>query len=231
MKFHVISLFPDSIGSYRDSSLIARSEKKGVISIQVTNPRDFSFNKHNKVDDKPYGGGPGMIMQALPVLRAVEHSLAQPFLKKIITIIKDAFSLNRKKTHCVVFSPSGKKFTNDIALDWAQRFDNIVLICGRYEGIDDRVREILQAEEISIGDYVLTGGELPALVVMDAVSRQLPGMLGNQNSREEARVASPRVYTRPESFEWKGVSYSVPHVLIQGNHKEIELWRSNQKKK
>jgi tRNA (guanine37-N1)-methyltransferase len=188
--------------------MIARAQKAGKLSISCINPREYSEEKHKQVDDKSYGGGPGMVIQAEPVLRAVDANVKKG-----------------KKVKYVVFSPSGKKFTQSIAHQWAKAYNDIVLICGRYEGVDDRVRQALDAEEISIGDYVLTGGELPALVVLDAIARHIPGFLGKEESQEEKRVASPRVFTRPEVFSWKRKKYAVPRVLVEGNHKKIEEWR------
>ncbi len=208
MRFHVVTLFPESLDSYIQSSMIARAQKAEKISINVINPRDYSAEKHKHVDDKPYGGGPGMVIQAEPVLKAIDNQVKKG-----------------KKVKYVVFSPSGRKFTQDDARVWAKQYKDIVLICGRYEGVDDRVRQALDAEEISIGDYVLTGGELPALVVLDAVSRHIPGVLGKNESREEERIASSRMFTRPETITWKRKKYSVPDVLVEGNHKKIDEWR------
>jgi tRNA (guanine37-N1)-methyltransferase len=190
------------------------------------NIREYSKDKHGKVDDRPYGGGPGMVMTPEPLLRAVKS------LK-----FKVVRGKTKTKTKYIMLSPSGKMFTNTIAKKMAKQYSDIVFICGRYEGVDDRVRKILKADEYSIGDYVLTGGELPALVMTDAIVRQIKGVLGDEASLEEARVASPRVYTRPDILLWpkakkgeKQKKHKVPEVLIGGNHKKIEEWRASQQK-
>lgn len=221
MKFHVITLFPDSLDSYLKTSIIGRAIKAKKIAVKTYNPYDFGIGKWKKTDDRPYGGGPGQVIFALPILKAVEQ-------------IK---SKNKKsKFKIVILSPAGKKFTNEVARKWAKEGKDLILISGRYEGIDARVKKILKAdvsakalasvEEISIGDYVLTGGELPAMVVIDAVSRQIPGVLGKQESIEENRVSSSEVYTRPEALIWKNKKYRVPKILLSGKHAEIEKWKA-----
>ena len=222
MNFHVITLFPEVCKTYTDSSILGRAQKthkgKGSkvrgkkISVAYYNPRDFSKNKHKKVDDRPYGGGPGMVMAAEPVLKAWEKAVGR---KKDVEKIKT-----------LIMSPRGKEFTNKLAKDYVKKYDHLVLISGRYEGIDARVKKILKAEEVSVGDYVLTGGELPALTIIDSVSRQVPGVLGEFESLEDQRVTSGETYTRPEVFEYKKKKYKVPLVLIEGNHKKIEQYRS-----
>jgi len=196
--------------SYLNESILARAIKNKKIVFKFYNPRDFTKDKHRKVDDKPYGGGPGMVMQAEPILLAVKKALS-----------------NKKKAKVIIFSPSGKKFTNQYASDLSKKYKDIILITGRYEGIDARVKKILKAEDVSIGDYVLTGGELPAMVLADAVSRQIDGVLGSNESIEEKRVAGKEVYTRPEVFIYKGKKYRVPKVLLSGHHKNIEKYRGN----
>ena len=200
------------INSYLGEAMLKRAKDKRLADYAVINIRDHSKDRHAKTDDRPYGGGPGMVMTPEPILRA---------FSKLKT---------KKKVKVIQLSPSGKMFTNTIAKKFAKSYSDIVFICGRYEGVDDRVRKILKAEEYSIGDYVLTGGELPALVMADAIVRQIPGVLGDKESLEEARVASPRVYTRPETLVFKGKKYKVPKVLTEGHHKKIEEWRSKQKK-
>ncbi len=225
MIFHIITLFPDAFASYLNESIIARAIREKKIFVKFYNPRDFISkskrggrdNNYARVDDKPYGGGPGMVMEAEPILKAVLKAKG-----------------NKKKVKIVLFSPSGEKFTTDKAAEWAnqsaaKKSNDLILICGRYEGIDARVSKILKAEEVSIGDYVLTGGELPAMVVLDSVSRQIPGVLGNFNSREESRVSSSEVYTRPEILVHKGKKYRVPKVLLSGHHGKIEEWKMKQK--
>lgn len=223
MNFHVITLFPESFDSYIGESIIGRAIKGKKIKINFLNPRMFVTGKYKKVwpdgnvqrivDGKPFGGGPGMIIRAEPVLKAVES------VQKKIAKRKNA------KTKIIFFAPTGKLFDTAYAKQSAKKFTDIILICGRYEGIDARVKKILKAEKVSIGNYVLTGGELPAMVVIDCMARQIPGVLGNFDSREEERVSSSEFYTRPEVLEHKGRKYKVPPVLLSGDHKKIEGWK------
>lgn len=210
MNFHIITLFPESMESYIKSSIIKRAIEDKKISVKFYNPRDFTDNKYKRVDQKPYGGGPGMVIQAEPVIKAISKAKG-------------------RKTRAKIYftSPGGKKFTTDIAKKSAKNYKDIIIVCGRYEGVDARVKKIFKMEEISIGDYVLTGGELPALVMMDSISRQVKGVLGNELSREEDRISSKDVYTRPESFKYKKKNYKVPKVLLTGNHKDIDEWRKS----
>lgn len=214
MTFHIITLFPNMFDSYFRDSMLKRAIENKKVKIKFYNPRDFSKNKHKKVDDTPYGGGPGMVMMVDPIMRAWKKARGRSEKRVFKTII---------------FSPGGKEFTTDYAKKSAQRYTDIILICGRYEGIDSRIKKILgrQAEEISIGNYVLTGGELPAMVVIDSISRQINGVLGNRSSLEEERVSSHEMYTRPEVFEYQGKKYKVPAVLLSGDHKKIDEWRKN----
>jgi len=209
ITFHVITIFPSIIESYLKESIIGRAIKNRKIKVRIYNPRDFTTDKHHKVDHKPYGGGPGMVLDALPILKVV---------KKI---------KRNKKVKIILFAARGKKFTNIKADTLKKGYKDIILIAGRYEGIDSRVRKALRAEEISVGDYVLTGGELPALIVIDALTRRIPGVLGQENSIEEKRMASKEMYTRPEKLTFEGKEYRVPKVLISGDHKKIEEWRKN----
>ncbi len=221
MHFHIITLFPDICRAYTDASILGRAQKsekgKGAkvkgkkIDISYYNPRDFSKDKNKKVDERPYGGGPGMVMQAEPVLKAWEKAVGR---KK-----------DQGKVKTLIMSPRGKMFTQEVAKEYAQKYEHLVLISGRYEGIDYRVNEILGAEEVSVGDYVLTGGELPALTIIDATARQIPGVLGTFESLEDERITSGKSYTRPEVLKYKKQDYKVPPVLLEGNHKEIERWR------
>lgn len=221
MNFHLITLFPEVCQAYTDASVLGRAQKtekgKGAkvrgkkIAVAYYNPRDFTKSKHKKVDDKPYGGGPGMVMQAEPILKAWQKAVGRKDSKKVKTLI---------------MSPRGKTFDQAMAKQLAKKYDHLVLISGRYEGIDGRVKTALKAEEISVGDYILTGGELPALTILDAVSRHIPGVLGDIDSLEDERVTSGETYTRPEVLEFKKKKYKVPQVLLDGNHKEIEKWRS-----
>ncbi|MEK7514566.1 MAG: tRNA (guanosine(37)-N1)-methyltransferase TrmD [Patescibacteria group bacterium] len=207
MNFHVVTLFPEAFSSYLGESIISRAQEDRKVKIKFYNPRDFADDKWRRVDQKPYGGGPGMVMQALPVLKAV------------------AKAQGKKKAKIIFLSPRGKQFTNADADSLAKFKGDIILISGRYEGIDARVTKILKPQEYSIGPYVLTGGELPAMVIIDAVARRLPGVLGNEGSIEETRTASSDVYTRPETIVYKGKKHSVPKVLLSGHHKNIEAWR------
>lgn len=210
MKFHVVTIFPELIDSYMNESIMKRAKKKKQISVKTYNPRDFVTSKHKTVDDKAYGGGPGMVMKVEPVVKAVAKAVGK-----------------KKKIKTLILSPGGKQFTNTYADKLIKNYSDIVLISGRYEGIDSRVKKILKAEEVSAGPYVLTGGELPALIVMDTITRRLPGVLGKDESVEERRTASHDVYTRPEEFMYKGKKYKVPKVLLSGDHKEIEHFRKS----
>jgi tRNA (guanine37-N1)-methyltransferase len=222
MHFHVITLFPEVCEAYTSSSILGRAQKtekgKGAkhrgkkIEITYYSPRDFTKDKHNKVDARPYGGGPGMVMQAEPILRAWEKAVGRR---------KD-----KRKVKTLIMSPRGKKFDTAMAKGLAKKYEHLVLISGRYEGIDARVQQILNAEEVSVGDYVLTGGELPALSIIDSVSRQIPGVLGTFESLEEERISSGEMYTRPEVLEYKKKKHTVPPIFLSGNHAEIEKWRS-----
>lgn len=223
MRFHIITIFPDMFGSYLNESILARAIESKLIKVTFYNPRDFVKNKNKKdtgyrpVDDRPYGGGPGMVMRAEPVIEAVQKAVK---------------NINKKKTNKVLiinFVPTATKFTTTLAKNYSKKYTDIVLICGRYEGIDSRVDKILKTTKISVGDYVLTGGELPAMIMVDSISRQIKGVLGKFESREEERVSSSEVYTRPEILKWNNKNYKVPKVLLSGNHKEIEEWKKKGK--
>lgn len=243
LHFHIISLFPQALDSYIHESIISRAQKDGLIKISSYNPRAFvkptkSQSKNEKpylrVDDKPYGGGPGMVMQAEPVIKAIEKALSVASGLPITASVSDKCNPKKakkksfKKVLILFLSPSGTQFTNEIAQDYAREYSDIIILCGRYEGIDARVKQVFSTIDLSVGPFVTTGGELPALLIIDVLSRQIPGVLGNFESREEARVSSSDVYTRPESFKYKGKSYEVPKVLLGGNHKEIEEWKKAQ---
>ncbi len=226
MHFHVISIFPEVCKAYTDASVLGRAQKnekgKGAkvhgkkIDVSYYNPREYSGDKHKKVDDRPYGGGPGMVMTPEPILKAWSQAVG-----------KKTAALQKGKVKTLIMSPRGTVFTNTLAKVWANTYEHIVLISGRYEGIDARVQEILDAEEVSVGDYVLTGGELPALTIIDSVSRQIPGVLGTFESLEDERATSGVTYTRPEVLVYKKKKHPVPEVLLNGNHAEIEKWRGN----
>lgn len=222
MNFHLITLFPEVCASYTNASVLGRAQKvekgKGAkvkgkkISVTYYNPRDFTTDKHHKVDERPYGGGPGMVMQALPILKATAKALGR----------KD-----RKKVKILLMSPRGKLFDQVYAKKIVQKYTDLIIIAGRYEGIDSRVKKILKAEEVSVGNYVLTGGELPALTIIDAVARHVPGVLGTFESLEDERVSSGLMYTRPEVLEYQKKKYRVPKVLVGGHHALIEAWRKD----
>ena len=207
LNFHLISIFPDSVDSYVNESIIKRAIEAKKIAIKKYNPRDFTKDKHKKVDDKPYAGGPGMVMTVQPIVDAVKKATAK-----------------NPKAKIIILSPRGKQFDNNEAKKLAKQKD-IVLISGRYEGIDGRVKKILKATEYSIGPYTLTGGELPALVMIDAIARQVPGVLGKFESLEDERLTTGEVYTRPEVFAYKNKKYKVPPVLLSGDPKKITEWR------
>jgi tRNA (guanine37-N1)-methyltransferase len=215
MTFHIITIFPKAIESYFDISVIGRAIKNKLIKIKFYNLLDFSTDKHGKVDDRAYGGGPGMVIQIKPLVRAIDTALRWK---------------NIKKTKIILFTPSGKQFDNKKAKDLL-RYDNIILIAGRYEGVDSRIKEIFKMEELSIGPYVLTGGEVPAMILVDAVSRNIKGVLGKEISLEEKRhgVGVP-TYTRPEVFTYRKKKYGVPKVLLSGNHDDIKEWREKRGK-
>ena len=216
MNFHIITIFPEMFDSYLKESIIGRAIKDKKISIKFYNPMDFCKPKE-RVDGRPYGGGPGMVLRPELFLKATEKALTKIKIK------------DKKKTKIILFSPSGRKFDTTYAKQSAKKYTDIILISGRYEGIDARVQKILKAEPISIGDYVLTGGELPAMVLIDSISRQIPGVLGKYDSLEEERVSTSEVYTRPEVLKWKGKNYKVPKVLLSGHHAKIEDWKKKGK--
>ena len=211
MRIDIMTLFPEMCETVLGESIIGRARENGFVDIRCTNIRDFANNKHNRVDDAPYGGGMGMLMQTQPVFDCYEHICAQI----------------GKKPKVIYMSPQGKVLTQNKVKELA-REDNLIILCGHYEGIDERVIEEIVDEEISIGDYVLTGGELPALVLADSISRMLPGVLANDEAFEQESHYSSLLeypqYTRPP--EWHGKK--VPDVLLSGHHKNIELWRREQ---
>ena len=210
MKIDVLTLFPAMFAGPLDESIIMRARKKGLLDLKIHDLRDWTQDRHRTVDDKPFGGGPGMLMKVEPLFEAVE-------------------SLRREATKVILLSPSGRKFSQDIARELAAEKD-LLLVTGHYEGFDERVREALADDELSIGDYVLTSGALPAMVVIDAATRLLPGVLGDdESSRDESfsrgLLEYPH-YTRPAEFRGR----KVPAVLLSGNHAEIEKWRREQAK-
>ncbi|MDO8579667.1 MAG: tRNA (guanosine(37)-N1)-methyltransferase TrmD [bacterium] len=215
MIFHIITLFPGAFDSYLGESILKRAIEDKKIRVKFYNPRDFADDKWSRVDRAPYGGGPGMVIQALPVARAIESALK---------------SCGKRSVKIIFFNPSGKQFDTAYAKTVAKKYEHIIFVCGRYEGIDARVKKMFKMEEVSVGPYVLTGGELCAMIIMDCVSRQIRGVLGDFTSLEESRIASPDAYTRPEVVEYKKKKYRVPRILLSGNHKLIDEWRNNRKK-
>ncbi len=240
MNFHIISLFPNAFDSYLNESIISRAIEDKKIKVSFYNPRDFSSDKWKRVDQKPYAGGPGMVIQALPVIKAIEKAISKTKRRKQtlkasghaatarLRAVADS-RMTKAKIKIIFFSPGGKQFDTDYAKKTAKKYTDIIFVCGRYEGVDARVKKAFKMEEVSVGPFVLTGGELPAMIVLDSVSRQIEGVLGNFNSLEESRVSSHDSYTRPEVFEYKKKKYRVPKVLLSGNHKEIEEWRLKNK--
>ena len=211
MHFHVVTLFPDSFESYFNASILKRAISDKKIKVSFYNPIDFLKAKE-RVDDKPYGGGPGMVMRAEPTAKAIQKAIG-----------------SKKDYKIIFFTPSGEQFTNIKAKKYSETTKNLIFVCGRYEGIDARILEMFPCEKVSIGEYVLTGGELPAMIMIDAISRNIKGVLGDLDSVEENRISSPLVYTRPEALKYKGKNYRVPDVLLSGHHKEIDKWRESQK--
>ncbi len=219
MIFHIFTIFSESFESYFNSSILKRAQEKKLIKIKIHDIREYAKDKHRTTDDRPFGGGPGMVMKAEPILKALENAFKR---------IKN-YDLRFKNTLVVLLSPSGKQFNQKMAQSFSQKYENIFLICGRYEGVDERVKFIIRdsgfiIQEVSIGPYILTGGELPAMVVVDAVSRHITGVLGKEESLEEKSGSYP-VYTRPEVLEYKNKKYKTPEVLMSGDHKKIKEWR------
>ena len=211
MNFHVLTLFPDMIRDGMNTSIIGRAIAGGFLDIQAVNIRDYAFNKHQKVDDYPYGGGAGMLMQAEPVYLAYQS-------------VEEKIGY---RPRVVFLTPQGKVFNQEMAKDFAMEKD-LVFLCGHYEGIDERVLEEIVTDYVSIGDYVLTGGELPAMVMMDSISRMVPGVLTNKESGETESFSGKLLeypqYSRPEIWHGK----QVPPVLLSGHHANVDTWRREQ---
>ena len=229
MTFHIISLFPNAFRSYLGKSIVKRAIEDKKIKVRFYNPRDFARNKYARVDRRAYGGGPGMVVQAEPVIRAVARACSNvlpPTHKATDGHRKNNRTTKKKAPKIIWLSPRGKQFTNTAAIGYAKKYTDLIIICGRYEGIDARVKKVFRVEEVSVGPFVLTGGELAAEIIIDTVARQVPEVLGDPDSREEARAASPDVYTRPRVFAYKGKKYRVPAILLSGHHANIEKWRA-----
>jgi tRNA (guanine37-N1)-methyltransferase len=216
MRFEVFTLLPEVFPPYLESSILQRARQRGLIDVRVHNIRDYTHDRHHTTDDTPYGGGGGMVMKPEPVFEAIESVLAQ-----------EADLPQPEPVPVILLTPQGRVFTQRVAEELS-RYERIALLCGRYEGVDERIREHLVTDEISVGDYVLTGGELPALLIIDAVSRLLPGVLGDPTGAEDDSHAMGLLeyphYTKPPEFRgWK-----VPEVLASGNHARIDAWRREQ---
>jgi tRNA (guanine37-N1)-methyltransferase len=217
MRFDVLTIFPDIIYKYCEDSILWRAQKNKKIQIRAIDFRDFADDKHNRVDDKMFGGGPGMLLKVGPIYRCLEN----------LGVVKDGRKINNKKTKIILLDPAGKKFNQKMAEKFS-KLDRIIFICGRYEGFDERVKKFVD-EKISIGEYVLAGGELPALTILESTARLLPGVLGNLESlssetfnRNLKNKKDFPQYTRPDNF----LGLRVPKILLSGDHKKISKWRS-----
>lgn len=222
MNFHIITIFPEVFEKYFQVGIMGRAQKEEKIKINLYNLRDYSQDKHHKVDDTPYGGGPGMVLMLQPIVDCIADIKER--IKKIDSKIKD------EEIKVVLLSAKGEKFNQKKANSY-KKWKHLVLICGRYEGVDERIAEHLADEEISVGEYILSGGEIPAMAIVDAVSRLIPEVLGNEKSLESESYNNDDykndfpVYTKPEKFgDWK-----VPEILLSGNHGEIEKWREEKR--
>lgn len=231
LNFDILTLFPEIFSGYFNASILKRAQEKGIIEISTHNIRDFAVDKHHTADDKPYGGGAGMVMLADPILRAFDDVVGKT---------------RNAKTKVVILSAKGKPFNQKTAYSWAKKYDRIVFVSGRYEGIDERVKKVLRAEEVSIGPYVLTDGDVAIMTIVSAVARLVPGVIRLESLEEESHwnnllkkekdatqeelLEYPH-YTRPEVLEYNGKKYRVPKVLLSGDHKRIEEWRKSQRKK
>jgi len=223
MQFDVFTLLPEIFPPYLDSSILFRARQRGLLTVNVHNIREYTRDKHHTTDDTPYGGGGGMVMKAEPVFDAVESVLGRAAMQPMPEFVTP----DNPTYPIILLDPQGRRFSQSIA-DELSRFERIALICGRYEGVDERIREHLATDEISIGDYVLTGGELPALILIDAISRLIPGVLGDpggaaNDSHATGLLEYPH-YTRPPEFR----GWAVPEVLLSGDHAKIERWRKEQ---
>ena len=208
LRVHIVTLFPEVCKPYFQCSIVGRAVEKKIIEVQYYSPID-EVPALKRVDSRQYGGGPGMVLKAEPYLQCFEKTKQYKGTQKTIFL-----------------TPGGILFTQKKAKEYAQ-YENLVFFCGHYEGIDERVAEATEAEHVSIGAYTVTGGELPAMSIVDAVAREIPGVLGNESSREDARIAGSKVYTRPESLTYNGKVYRVPKVLLSGHHKNIDTYRKD----
>lgn len=211
MRIDILTIFPEMFTGVLSNSILKIAHEKGLVEYNLVDIREFTTNKHKKIDDRPFGGGPGMVMMADPIIRAVES----------LSVNKD------EDFRIILLSPQGKKYSQELTRHYSA-FDRLILICGHYEGFDERVRQILQPDEVSIGDYVLTGGEIPAMVMIDSVVRLLPGILGSSESHENDSFENDLLehphYTRPRVYD----GIEVPEVLLSGDHAKIKAWRERQ---
>lgn len=223
MRFNIITIFPKIFESYFNESIIGRAIKLGKIKINIINLRDFTADNRKTVDDSPYGGGAGMVLMVEPILKAVNRATNK--------------KTENLKTKIVVLSAKGKQFTQKMAYDWSKKFNNIIFISGRYEGIDERVKKILKADEVSVGPYITTDGDVAAMIIVSAITRLIPNVINWSSLEDESfmqKIISHEAttgeleyphYTRPEVLKYKGKKYRVPKVLLSGNHKKIVQWR------
>ncbi len=229
MTFHIITLFPEILEPYLHASILGKAERNKVLKFDLINLRQFGEGRHKKVDDRPFGGGAGMVLMGEPILKAFRSIKIK----------------NKKKTKVILFSAKGKEFNQRTAYDWSKKYEDIIIISGRYEGIDERVKQALRAEEVSIGHYVLTDGDVAAMAVISAVGRLVPGAINFESLKEESHwnlllkkeknvpegkgLEYPH-YTRPEVLVYNKKKYAVPKVLLSGNHRKIEEWRAKEGK-
>lgn len=220
MRFHIMTLFPEMVMGGLSDSIIARAVDKGILSIEAVNIRDFAFNKHNKVDDYTYGGGAGMLMQAEPVYLCYED-----IMRRIAE--ENGTDAVKKAPRVIYLTPQGDRFDQKMAEELAAE-DDLIMLCGHYEGVDERVLEEIVTDNVSVGDYVLTGGEIPAMLMVDAISRLCPGVLSNTESPETESFSDGLLeypqYSRPEVWHDR----SVPQILLSGDHAKVDAWRHEQ---
>ncbi len=235
MTFHIVTIFPKIFDSYFNESIVKRAREKKLVDIKIHNLRDYTADKHKTVDDTPYGGGAGMVLKVEPVYKCLEKiksEIRKSSKARLFPSRSLASGIPQSQAfRVIIFSAKGKRYTQADAKRLS-KYENIVMICGRYEGVDERVAKNVADEEISVGDFVLTGGEIPAMIVVDSVSRIIPGVLGNAESSEKESFSKKNYlehpqYTKPAEFnKWK-----IPGVLLSGDHKKIEEWRNKNSKK
>ena len=231
-KFNIITVFPKIFDSYFNESIIKHARALKLAEIKTYDIRAFAENKHKKIDDRPYGGGAGMVLKIEPIVAAVSSILKS----------KVKSQKSKVRTKIIILSPKGKQFTQKMAYDWSRQYSQLILISGRYEGIDERAKKILRAEEVSIGPYVMTDGDVGAMAIVSAVARLIPNVINWDSLQDESffrKVIKEEVetgeleyphYTRPEIFEYKGKKYRVPKVLLSGDHKKVKEWRRKMRK-